>query len=294
MNELFKLPERLPESPGKIPMFQATKFKTMSNRDTDFQSAIGRRLRDAQRSFNIVGNPANEGSRLVLRTEKESLELYCPSDSLWWAHHGLANQEKLLAGTKLPTVAKARELAAGQLERHKLDISSASVYSVTYLESDVKEGDAKPRSVRTAIDVNYRFALAEHPVMGPGAKIKVTFAGDGALAQLVYFWRKPSRAPNAIAISATTALERFMRDPAFFRLRNKEASVDVHKIAFGYYAMSPTDFQRLYVPVWAIDATCKTRELQHDFRRYVVAVDRSPEDVKRDSTVPDPRACRIF
>lgn len=294
MNELFKLPERLPTLPQKIPMFQATKFRTMSSRDEKYQSAIARRLRDAQRSFNISGVPTSEGSRLVLRTEKESLELYCPSDSLWWTHHSLAYQERLVAGARLPNEARARELASAQLERHRLDTSSASVNSVTYVDADIQEGDAKPRSVRTAIDVNYRFTLAEHPVMGPGAKIKVTLAGDDTPAQLIYFWRKPSKSPDAVAISATTAIERFMRDPAFFHLRNKEASVEVNKVTFGYYAMSPTDFQRLYVPVWAIDVTCKTRELQHDFRRYVVAVDRSPEDVKRDSTVSNPRACRIF
>jgi regulatory protein YycI of two-component signal transduction system YycFG len=85
-----------------------------------------------------------------------------------------------------------------------------------------------------------------------------------------------------------------MRDPAFFHLRNKDASVTVKDVTFGYYAMSPTDFQRLYVPVWAIDATSQTRELRYDFRRYVVAVDMTPEDAKRADAVANPRACRLF
>jgi len=294
MNELFKFPEHLSKSPGKIPMFRATRFSSMSSRDEKYQSAFARRLRAAQQSFGISGKPTVEGARLVLRSENESLELYRPSDSLWWTHHGLAYQEKALAGARLPDEAEALKLASALLERHNLDIASASVRSVTYVEADVQERTAKPQSVRTALDVNYGFTLADHPVMGPGAKIKVTFATTDTPAQLIYFWRVPSKAPAAAAISATTALERFMRDPAFFHLRNKEASVEVHKVTFGYYAMTPTDFQRLYVPVWAIDVTCQTRELRHDFRRYVVAVDRSPEDAKRADAVANPRTCRMF
>lgn len=122
----------------------------------------------------------------------------------------------------------------------------------------------------------------------------MTFGGNAEPAQLIYFWRTPSKASSASAISASVALERFMRDPSFFRLRNKDALVEVHNVTLGYYAMTPTEFQRLYVPVWAIDATCLTRDLRYDFRNYVVAVDMSPESAKRRDAVPNPRACRLF
>jgi len=294
MNELFKLPKQLPKSPGKIPMFRATRFSSMSSRDEKYQAALARRLRAAQRSFGISGEPTFEGARLVLRSENESLEIYQPSDSLWWTNHGLAYQEKIPVGARLPDEARARKLSSALLEGHNIDIALASVRSVTFVEADVQERNAKPHSVRTAIDINYGFALADHPVMGPGAKIKVTFTCDDTPTQLIYFWRVPAKAPAAGAISVTTALERFMRDPAFFRLRNKEASVEIHKVTFGYYAMTPTEFQRMYVPVWAIDVTCQTRELRHDFRRYVVAVDKSPEDAKLADAVANPRVCRMF
>jgi hypothetical protein len=180
------------------------------------------------------------------------------------------------------------------VEKFGLDALAASVASVKPVEADVQEGDGKPRSVRTAIDVNYTFSLGEHPVMGPGAKIKVTFADPEAPAQLIYFWRIPGKAAAATAISAETAIERFMRDPAFFHLRNKDAVVEVTSVTFGYYALTPTDFQRLYVPVWAIEATSQTRLLRHDFTRYVVAVDMTPEEAKQADVVSNPRACRMF
>ncbi len=293
MNELFKLPERLPKPLGRIPMYRATRFASLSSRDEKYAKDLARRVRSAQKTFGFEGDPVSEGARFVLRNEHESLELYAPSDSLWWTDHRLAYQERAAAG-RLPDEARARKLAAALLERHGLDATAASVASVTHVEADVQERDGKPNSVRTAVDVNYAFSLGEHRVLGPGGKIKVTFAGEDAPAQLIYFWRFPSKAPAAAAISPTTALERFMRDPAFFHLRNKDAVVAVKAVTFGYYAMTPTDFQRLYVPVWAIDATSQTRELRYDFRRYVVAVDMTPEEAKGADAVANPRACRMF
>ena len=293
MNELFKLPERLPKPLGKIPMFRATRFASLSSRDEKYTKDLARRLREAQKRFGLNGEPVSEGARFVLRTEQTSVEIYAASDSLWWTDHRLAYQERPASG-RLPDEAGARKLAAAAIKRYELDADAASVASVTHVEADVRERDGKPRSVRTAVDVNYVFSLGKHPVMGPGAKIKVTFAADDAPAQLIYFWRIPAKAPAATAISPTTALERFMRDPAFFHLRNKDAVVEVKGVTFGYYAMTPTDFQRLYVPVWAIDARCQTRELRYDFRRYVVAVDMTPEEAKSADVVANPRACRMF
>jgi hypothetical protein len=266
----------------------------MSSRDQAYTKDLARRLRAAQRSFGVNGDVGTEGARLVARSGTASLEIYRPSDSLWWTDHALACQEELRKGGPLPDEGKARKLAAALLEQHGLDASLAKVASVTYVESDVQRGEAKPRSERTAIDINYTFSLDKYPVLGPGAKIKVSLAGEGAPAQLIYFWRKPSKASAAPAISATVALERFMRDPSFFRLRNKDALVEVKNVRLGYYAMSPTDFQRFYVPVWAIDAVCVTRELRYEFRNYVVAVDMSPERAKEADAVANPRACRLF
>ena len=292
MNELFKIPERLPKPLGKIPMYKATRFQSLSSRDEKYAKDLARRLRTARSSFGLKGEPATEGARFVVRSEQASLELYAASDSLWWTDHRLAYQER--AAARLPDADHARKLASAALQKHGLDASAARVASVTHVEADLQKGEAKPRSVRTAVDVNYTFSLGEHPVLGPGAKIKVTFAGLEAPAQLIYFWRIPSKAAAATAISAETAVERFMRDPAFFHLRNKDAVVDVQSVTFGYYALTPTDFQRLYVPVWAVEATCQTRQLRHDFTRYVVAVDMTPEEAKQADVVANPRACRMF
>ena len=100
MNELFKLPERLPAPLGKIPMYKATRFASLSSRDEKYARDLARRLRTAQSSFGLKGEPATEGARFVVRSEQASLELYAASDSLWWTDHRLAYQER--AAERLP------------------------------------------------------------------------------------------------------------------------------------------------------------------------------------------------
>jgi len=68
--------------------------------------------------------------------------------------------------------------------------------------------------------------------------------------------------------------------------------LEVNKDKFGYYAMLPTESQRLYVPVWTMDVICQMRELRHECRRHVVAVNMTPEqsnraDVGQSTGLPD-------
>ena len=107
MNELFKLPERLPKSLGKIPMFRATRFASLSSRDEKYTKDLARRLRAAQKRFGLNGEPVSEGARFVLRSEQTSVEIYAASDSLWWTDHRLAYQERPARG-RLPDEAGAR------------------------------------------------------------------------------------------------------------------------------------------------------------------------------------------
>ena len=81
MNELFKLPGRLPTPLGKIPMYKATRFASLSSRDEKYARDLARRLRTAQSSFGLKGEPVTEGARFVVRSEQASLELYAASDS---------------------------------------------------------------------------------------------------------------------------------------------------------------------------------------------------------------------
>src|SRR6188474_2805599 len=107
MNELFTLPGILPKPLGKIPMFRATRFASLSSRDEKYTKDLARRLRASQKSFGLGGEPVSEGARFVVRSEQASLEIYAASDSVWWTEHRLAYQERAAKG-RLPDDARAR------------------------------------------------------------------------------------------------------------------------------------------------------------------------------------------
>jgi hypothetical protein len=292
---LFKGPDRVPETPNRVPTYQATTFRSLSSRDESFQSAVAHRTARAQRRFGFEGPPVDQGDRLVFRSDTQSLEIYRASDSLWWTDHELAHRDAVKGRISLPSEAVARRAASRELARLRLNMQGAAVGSVTFIEASISEPRKRPRTVRTAVDVNYRFSLGKLPVFGPGAKIKVTFGGESQLAQVLYFWRRPRRAGTMTIVSAAQALERFRGDPAFYRLRHTDAIVEIHRIQLGYYALPPSNFQRIYPPVYAIDATVRTRALpRYDFRRFVVAVEMSPERAKEMDAIANPTACRVF
>lgn len=295
MSDLFKTPNRLPDAPAKVTMFLATEFASLSSRDSAYQNALAKRTSQATKLFELKGEPEDQGERLVIRDGSRTLQIYRATDSLWWANHELAHSEGVRGSVKLPSEADAKKIARRELERTKLDVADAKVSSIAFTEVATAGRDFKPKVTRTAVDVNYTFSLAELPVFGPGAKIKVSIGDGGQVAQLIYFWRRPKRKGTMPTIPPAEALERFQRDPAFFRLRDTKAQIEIRKIEFGYYAMSPTDFQRFYVPVYAVDATVRTPEFpQYDLRRYVVAVNLTPESAKAMDAVPNPAACRMF
>jgi len=50
----------------------------------------------------------------------------------------------------------------------------------------------------------------------------------------------------------------------------------------GYYALPPRESQGALIPVYAFDGTVSTKALErNDFRRYVVAVQLTPEGAKQ-------------
>lgn len=240
-------------------MFRCTPFRSFSSRDHAGQRDLIGRRRQVAELFGMEGEPDERGDRVVIRSESRTLEIYRSSDSLWWTDHDLAGVDAPKASRKLLSEAEATAEAHRELARLGLDLQAASVSSVDFVEGFV--------------NVNYRFSLVDRPVLGPGAKAKVSFGEGGRLAQIFYFWRRPTAAETLPCISVDEALQRFQRDPGFLRLRHTGAIVEVVNITLGYYALPPTEFQRFYIPIYAIDAIVSTEELpHHEFCRHIVAV----------------------
>ncbi len=295
MRDLIDMRAELPDAPATIPMFAASTAARLGDRDGKGEAAFVKRARQAIRTFGVPGEPTDEGERLVVRDGPRTLQVYRASDSVWWVDFDRAYGDAPDASSELPSEGDALLRARAELERARLDMRDAAEATTAPVRVAVQEGDAEPRGLDVALDVNLAFSLAGRPVFGPGAKAKVTFAGGGEVAQVLYFWRRPARARAMPLIPADEAFARFARDPAFYRLRKTDAAVEVRDVQLGYYALPPGDFQRLYVPVYAVDATVRTRELPaYDFRRHVVAVDVSPGQAKALDAVADPSACRLF
>jgi len=196
-----------------------------------------------------------EGARTVFRDRTGRLHVYHASDSFWWARETQRNREEFPDDACLPKEREAPLLAALHFDRLQFDASAASLASVDFNEISVQNGDQAPRSFRTVVNANYQFTLDGLPVFGPGAKIKMSFAERGSLAQAIYFWRKPSRGESMKTISPKEALERVQRDPAVLRLQEESALIEVRSIQLGYYALPPAELQPFYIPVYAIGAT---------------------------------------
>ena len=296
MTALFSGPEQLADGPSKVPSFRSTQYESMSSRDERFQAALAARIEDGSRAFRVRVDARMEGDRIVLHEGDRTLEFFLASDSLWWTNHQVANREWIPEWAGLPSPDEAVELADRELRRVGLDSRYAAVSSVHPIQASVVRVGREPETLDTALDVNYAFSLSDAPVFGPGAKIKVTLAGGGEVAQVLRFWRDPEHVGTVSVISPDEAYARFCRDLAFVHLRGRaEAAIKVSTVTFGYFALPPGDFQRFYVPVYAIAATASTPELpRYDFRRYVIAVEMKPSQIKMAGIVANPSTCRVI
>lgn len=100
----------------------------------------------------------------------------------------------------------ARERAAKLLELADLSPDLTATPNVSHAKLTLADRAGKPTS-ETALDtsVSYDLQLAGLPVSGQGAKLRITFAGDGSVTQLSDTLRKLERGDDAAIISPAEA-----------------------------------------------------------------------------------------
>jgi hypothetical protein len=293
---LFEIVDPLPQPVGSMPMLRFTRADQLVPVKADSRDDFPENVQREIQRFRMPGEPTFKGDRAVVRAADQSLEVYRASDSVWWTDHRLAYVDAPLEPIQLPPMDVAVQRANEHLMALGLSSERLFVASVTHTEASSRPSGDEVVNVNTAIDINYRFVGPDLPIFGPGSKVKVTLGHDAALAQVVYFSRafEPDGDPFQ-PITPQDAITRFTRDVAFFRLRGTAARIIVKRIRLGYYALPPDMFQRYYIPVYAIDATCDAPPMRaRSFRRYVVARDLSTREAKRMRIVANPAACRIF
>jgi hypothetical protein len=230
----------------------------------------------------VKGKAQDAGSRLIFRDRRATLELFRASDSMRWSTLGNGTGENGKRPEALPDDEAARKGATAFLRERKIPTKGASFDSIThgmYARADRRRrtGDEQP----VAVHVNYRFELEGLPVLGPGAKIQVTYTGGKKPAEMYAFWRKPKAESELRLLPPEAVFELLRRDPDFAELREGGARVVYRNPRLGYYALPPREAQGALVPVYAFDGTASTRAFErYDFTRYVVAVPYTPEEAK--------------
>jgi len=176
-------------------VFQFPKLDIDRERITLYRTPFPKALSDTKiaqlaQLHGLKAKPQDAGSIILVRDRRATLELFLASDSIRWST--LANGKAESRGNggppKLTDEATARKAAAAFLRERKVPTKGAAVDSITH--AMLSRATPKSRKVEeqpVAVHVNYRFELEGLPVLGPGAKIQVTFVDAKAPAEMYRF-----------------------------------------------------------------------------------------------------------
>lgn len=296
MSELFTLPEKIPQQIKQIPLFRTTELKTLSPRESTVARYFDRRLKKYRELFMLTQEPEDIGDILTFKEKELDFDVYKASDSFWMTKRELAFSETLPRGAELPKDDEAVDKARAYLEKLYVDMTYVKLQSVTHTEV-VHDGPNKKEvdSQQTAVNVNFSFDMDGISVVGPGAKIQVSLCDRDLVSQVHYFWRDARMTDEIDTILPDAALEKFMKDPRFIRLDERSSSVKIHDMNLNYFAMPPFEFQRFLIPVYTIRGTVSTKYLErYDFTTHIVAVNITPEKIKRAGILANPSSCQVF
>jgi hypothetical protein len=233
----------------------------------------------------MKGKSQDAGSQIIFRDRRATLEVFRASDSIRWST--LLNGSTEVNGNgrapALPDDKTARQGAVAFLRERKVPTRGAAVDSITHgMFARAERGKGTVAEQPIAVHVNYRYELDGLPVLGPGAKIQVTYADRKGPAEMYSFWRTPKADGELELLPSQAVLELLRRDPDFAELREGEAKVVYRNPRLGYYALPPRESQGALIPVYAFDGSVSTRAFErYDFTRYVVAVSYTPEEAKQ-------------
>ena len=239
------------------------------------------------KEFAQRGKVEDLGSRIVVRDRKSVLEIFQASDSLRWMRE-TKESELTVRGVSLPKEDRAIELAQSFLKEHNLGDKQAAVSSVSYnyLSRMNGKGEKDPDELPAALNVNFGFSLDSLPVLGPGAKMQVTFGNRASVTQAYKFWRQPKVDREMAILKPENAAEILQRDPAYSDLSDNESHVKFVSVRLGYYALPPREVQNYLMPVYAFDGVVSTPFLKrYAFTKYVAAIETTVDEVKRPGAI---------
>lgn len=291
-DSLFKFNTELPKHVGSVPMYQTFHFDTASTKNKEYANYIATRTEFLRSNFKTEGELRDLGDQLIIKNDKEALEIYTCSDSFWWTDRENAYSENRVLSEKLPSEKEAIQNAERLLEKLNIDTKTMKMHSVSNSFTSVSESpkDENPELFPTSVNVNFTHQLEGLPIFGSGAKTQISYVNNDQLVQFVHFNRTPKQAGTAEVISPEEAVQQVFDNFRFAIIKEQgKSSGEITDVSLGYYAASPSELQRFLIPVYKVQGSVATPALEnYDFNLYVIAAKESQEMAKRKGQINQP------
>jgi hypothetical protein len=291
----LRIDAAVPEPPRAVTTYRASGPLVFARGDDKLRALVERRVRTWRRHFKVEGEPRDLGDRVLLLDDRQSLEVFVPTESVWWSHRELAFAEHAAAGPvpdEKDAVARATEILAGFG-------GSDAGWSVTRVGTTNAGVSTSPDDtgelVPTMVTVTFGLHYDDVPVAGPGARVRVSLAGDGQLAEFAQFWRQVSPAEEVEPIHPWRAIERVASGPRFREAREAGLVVVIEGVRLVHYSAGPGVAQRYLVPCYEVTGRVEGNDAVDDaFTLYAPVVDVSPESLKSTAVRHKAHAGPVF
>lgn len=282
----------IPEPPPTLPLFRTSERRRSSVDLREDMLARWDRWRDA---FKMDGEPMELGDRIAILSDRASLEVYLASESVWWTDRSAAYRE-LSGDIPIPDGKDAVDLARRYIDAMLSPQTDVTLAAVGDQVGAVSTGpDDKPQTARTAVSVTWRPVVAERTVFGPGAKLRLSYAGGEEPSDVVFFQRNLHEAGEVEPVHPMQALDRLSRDRRFVAVLRAGLTMRLQRLELGYYSAAPNIAQSYLIPVYLAEGQIEGSELDADvFRLYVPAVDIDDATMKDHGIRATPLVANTF
>jgi hypothetical protein len=204
------------------------------------------------------------------QTTRPSLEVAQASESIWFIRRRSLVRPVVTPPPGVPSRVAAIEAASAFLNQHQFQDARLTPpwISITEETHELVPGPAGT-PWNAELHVNYSWILVGLPVLGPGARVRVTFRSPTPqVDEFLRFWREPQQVGFQNILTP---------EQAELRLREKmSAALTVRRRTLGYLSLGPALEQDYLLPVYRFEGTASSPGLTQDFVRDVHAV--SEED----------------
>lgn len=228
-------------------------------------------------TLGLKGEYTDTPDKFVVADGMRVLERFKESGAIWYGDRSKLGSMELKA--ELPTEEEVKSKATNLLKTSGLLPEEAYFKQVgetsfTKLNPELKESSA---SITTEKHAHFGFKLEDIPVIGAGAKIKVTYGDKGEVIEVLKNWRDIERHKQMQAIKISEAIEKLQNSHVFADLVD-DSRVTIDDVYVAYYARSVLESQKYIFPVYVFEGTIETPNFRHKFTNYVSAI--SLEEMK--------------